>query len=41
MELPSLYNWHMALGRNPLAQIIHWLGESGKEYIRFNLHGLI
>jgi hypothetical protein len=40
-ELSQLYNWHMALGKNEQAQIIHWLGDPGKEYICLNLHGFL
>jgi hypothetical protein len=39
--LSSLYNWHMALGNNQEAEIIHWLGDPGKEYICLSLHHLI
>lgn len=37
-ELSPLYNWHMALGENQEAKIIHWLGERGKMYIRLNFN---
>ena len=41
VELPQLYNWHMGLGKNEQARIIHWLGDIGKEYISLNLHGYL
>jgi hypothetical protein len=40
-ELSQLYNWHMALGKNEHARIVHWLGDPGKEYICLNLHGFL
>lgn len=36
-ELDPHYNWRMSQGFNLHAQIIHWVGSWGKEYIR--LHG--
>lgn len=35
--LPRLYNWHMGLGENGDAHIVHWLGDAGKERIFMNL----
>ncbi len=31
--LSPLYNWHRGLGDNSDAQIVHWLGDVGKEHI--------
>lgn len=45
-ELDPIYNWRMSQGFNLSAQIIHWVGSWGKEYIRLysglgdQLHGL-
>lgn len=33
-ELPEIYNWKMSRGLNLNAVIVHWLGSSGKAYIR-------
>ncbi len=40
-ELSPADNWHMALGKNEQARIVHWLGDPGKEYICLNLHGFL
>lgn len=34
IELPEIYNWRMVRGLNLDAVIIHWIGNSGKAYIR-------
>ena len=31
--LPSIWNWRMADGENPDAQIIHWVADPGKKHI--------
>jgi hypothetical protein len=41
VNLPDTYNWHIALGTNEEAHIIHWLGDPGKEFICLNLHGFM
>lgn len=33
-ELPEIYNWRMVRGLNLSAIILHWIGNSGKTYIR-------
>lgn len=33
-ELPQCYNWRISQGVHPEAQIVHWVGSWGKEFIK-------
>jgi hypothetical protein len=33
-EIPALYNWRLHQGINFEAQIFHWMGPKGKDYVR-------